>query len=144
VRQPGDVFDYPFLWAVDSERGLENPKERRTTIALATTRTRTADGVELTHMLLLGITDTLRAGQIACEVSPIERRRAGLNVDRPAFVVVSEYDYDVVPGSFDYNPNSKTYGRFSALFLEEITKALAGQIRLNLAVRIDRTTRPKP
>jgi hypothetical protein len=34
MRQPGDVFDYPFLWAVDAKRGLDNPKDRHTTLAL--------------------------------------------------------------------------------------------------------------
>jgi hypothetical protein len=144
MRQPGDVFDYPFLWAVEAERGIENPKDRRTTIAAATRRERASDGADITHLILLGITDTPRPDQSALPVPPIERRRAGLAIDRPAFVIVSEYDYDLVPGSHDYNPNSKTYGRFSAAFLDEIQKALGEQMRLKRAARIDRIDAANP
>jgi hypothetical protein len=140
MRQPGDVFDYPFLWAVDAERGLDNPKDRRTTLALLAKR----DDEESTHLLLLGITDAPRPDQVWLDVPPIERRRAGLSVDRPAYVVVSEYDYDVLPGSHDYNPQSKTYGRFSAAFVAEIRFALTQQIKLKRAIAVTRPTASGP
>jgi hypothetical protein len=142
VRQPGDVFDYPFLWGNQEDLGIDNPKDRRTTIALSIRKTRESDGAILTHLLLLGITDSPRAEQVAVEVPPIERRRGGLTVDRAAHVVVSEYDYDIVPGSADYNPNSKTYGRFSVAFLDEIKRRFSAEIRRGLARRIDRTPSP--
>lgn len=138
MRQPGDVFDYPYLWGIDEDRGNENPKDRRTTLAMLRTTTRTSDGHEHTHMILLGITDSPRADQVAVPVPQIERQRGGLTPNRPAFVVVSEYDYDVIPGSFDYNPNSKTYGRFSPVFLDEIKRQLSTQIREGLARRVSR------
>jgi hypothetical protein len=138
MRPEGSVFHYPYLWVDLAERGIEQPKDRVTTLALSARNLRAEDGVETFHLLLLGITDNPREDQTVVEIPPMERRRGGLNPQRPAFVVVSEYNYDVVPGSHDYNPRSKTYGRFSVAFLDEIKRRLRREIQVRSARRVDR------
>jgi hypothetical protein len=138
MRPEGSVFHYPYLWVDLAERGIEQPKDRVTTLALSARNLRAEDGVETFHLLLLGITDSPREDQTVVEIPSMERRRGGLDPQRPAFVVVSEYNYDVVPGSHDYNPRSKTYGRFSAAFLDEIKRRLRREIQARSARRVDR------
>jgi hypothetical protein len=140
ARGEGSVFHYPYLWINLAERGVEQPKDRVTTIALAARKQQADDGATVVHMLLLGITDNPHADQAVVAIPVMEKRRAGLDPNRAAFVVISEYNYDVWPGSHDYNPRSKTYGHFSAAFVEELKRRLRMEIQDRSARRIDRIT----
>ena len=123
TRSSGAVFAYPYLWKADAERGLTDSKDRTTCMAVRRDVAGT-DGNIISHLLLLGITDRVWIGQLALEVPDTEKRRAGLNPQRPAFVVVSEYNYDVLPHSWHYAPRSETYGKFSSKFTEDIATAI--------------------
>ena len=136
-RAPGSVLLYPYWWRSDARRGVENPKDRTTTLVISQ-KAATRDGATLVHLFLLGITDSPRASQSAIEIPPIEKRRAGLDPARAAFVVVSEYNYDVLPLSHDYDPNSKTFGTFSPAFTELVRMRFLRSVKDGIADRLER------
>ncbi|TFF21771.1 hypothetical protein E3C22_13900 [Jiella endophytica] len=133
----GSVFAYPYLWMVEEAKGIRDAKDRTTCLAIRRD-VGGADGTT-THLMLLGITDQLWKGQKAVEVPDTEKRRAGLNPKRPAFVVVSEYNYDVLPHSWHYAPGTKTYGSFSSKFCKDIAEALKALSRQGGLAKVDRT-----
>ena len=75
--------------------------------------------------------------QIALEFPDTERRRAGLSRYPNAWIIVSEYNYDIAEESWYYEPNRPPLGTFSAPFLREVAKALRGALS-KAAARIDR------
>ena len=85
-RMPGDVFHYPYLWAQDHARGIDNPKDRTACLLFSTT---TASGE--THLIILAISDQAPENPSdAVAVPEIELRRGGLNNARRAFVHTSQ------------------------------------------------------
>lgn len=138
TRSSGAVFSYPYLWKADAERGLTDSKDRTTCMAIRRDVAGTG-GTVISHLLLLGITDQVWMGQRALEVPDTEKRRAGLNPQRPAFVVVSEYNYDVLPHSWHYAPRSETYGKFSPKFTEDIAAAIRDVAAGGHLSKVDRT-----
>lgn len=136
-REAGAVFAYAYRWADEAEN-VEHPKDRTTCLSIVQKRT-TVEGSTIVHLFLLGISDNPRAGQTFVEVPNLERRRAGLEPDRAAFVITSEYNYDVLPFSWYYDRNSKTYGAFSPPFTEQVRRAFLVNVRNGLSRRMDRT-----
>ncbi|MFM9976380.1 MAG: hypothetical protein ACKVON_17640 [Beijerinckiaceae bacterium] len=133
MREPGSVFHYPYRWRNRTE---DHPKDRTVTLAIVV---KDAKAAPLTHLFLLAITDNPDADGLAVEIPPIERRRAGLSPTRPAFVVISEYNYDILPLSHRYNPNAKTFGAFSPVLTEQVRDAFLDAMRRARARRVDRT-----
>ena len=136
-REPGSVFAYPYLWRVDRNR-IDHPKERTTCLTVAR-QVRRVGGATLVHLFLLAISDRPRPDQEVIELPEIEKRRAGLDPARPAYVVLSEYNYDVLPHSWWYDPNSKDYGRFGRGFTDQIVRRFLIGISRKQASRTDRT-----
>jgi hypothetical protein len=131
------VFAYPYQW--NDERHIENPKNRTTCLAIRR-KASVIKGSAIVHLFLLGISDRPRPHQTAIEIPPMEKRRAGLQVDRPAYVVISEYNYDVLPHSWHYEPDSADHGTFSLAFTDATRRAFLQRIKDKLAARNDRTT----
>ena len=136
VPPQGSVIHYPYLWATQRDAGeTEGRKSRPTCLVL-----RISDSERnLHHMILLAISSQPpHDDQLALEVPDTERRRAGLSRYPSAWIIVSEYNYDVAEQSWYYEPSTPPLGAFSGPFIKEIAKAL----RLNLkktAARVDRT-----
>lgn len=79
-----------------------------------------------THLLLLAITtQPPNAGRIALEVPDIERRRAGLGDLKQSWIVVDEYNYDIVERSWYIEPHQDSLGRFSKSFVMRIAAVFA-------------------
>ena len=120
---PGQVIDYPYLWAWQHERDETEGRKARPTCVVVAVRGAN-DG--LTHLTLLAITtQPPQADRIAVEVSDIECRRAGLNDIKRCWIVVDEYNYDVAERSWYIEPHSKILGRFSKAFMMKIAAAFA-------------------
>lgn len=50
-----------------------------------------------THLVLLAVTtQSPQAGRVALEIPDIERRRAGLGDLKQSWIVIDEYNYDIV------------------------------------------------
>lgn len=89
-------------------------------------------------MVLLAITSQRpRQGEAAVEVPQIERRRAGLDVDRPLWVIVDERNEDVLPGSWDFEPGGRI-GQFSPAFTGQLRRAKMEAIRTRRSRRVPR------
>ncbi|GAA4134587.1 hypothetical protein ACFFTN_13225 [Aminobacter aganoensis] len=118
---PGQVIDYPYLWAWQHERGETEGRKVRPSCVIVAIRG-AKDG--LTHLALLAITtQPPQAGRVSIEVSDIECRRAGLSNIRRCWIVADEYNYDIAERSFHLEPHSKIHGRFSKAFVMKIATA---------------------
>ena len=94
---------------------------------------------EFHHLVLLAITSQApRSDQQAVEIPETERHRAGLTRYPRAWVIVSEYNYDVADRSWYYQPGVTPLGTFSGPFVREIARALRAVIGKRRA-RVDRT-----
>lgn len=120
---PGQVIDYPYLWAWQREGGeTEGRKVRPTCVVVAVRGAK--DG--LTHLALLAITtQPPQADRVAIEVSDIECRRAGLSDIKRCWIVVDEYNYGVAERSWYIEPHGKVLGRFSKAFMMKIATVFA-------------------
>ena len=120
---PGQVIDYPYLWAWQDERGETEGRKNRPTCVVVAVRS-AKDG--FTHMALLAITtQPPQDDRIALEVSDIECRRAGLSDVKRCWIVVDEYNYDIAERSWYIEPGVKALGRFSKAFMMKIATAFA-------------------
>ncbi|SCB51272.1 hypothetical protein [Rhizobium lusitanum] len=115
----GSVFQYPYLWKWQQDRGeTEGRKERPVCMMLAIPRGKQ------THLILLAISGTPpRSDQTALEIPALERRRSGLREWKDGWITVSEYNYDVAETSFYYDPNAEILGQFSKAFLGKVAEA---------------------
>jgi hypothetical protein len=116
----GDVVpSYPYLWLWQRDRGEEEGrKDRPICVAVAT---RGPDG--LTHLALLAITGTSpREDQLAVEIPPLEIRRLGLSQFKQAWIIVSEYSYDILERSFSLDPPSGPGKKLSPGFLKVVLR----------------------
>jgi len=119
----GQIIAYPYLWAWQEERGeTEGRKVRPTCVVVAVKGAN--DG--LTHLALLAITtQPPQYGRLSLDIPDIERRRAGLGDLKRCWIVVDEYNYDVVERSWYIEPGSHVLGRFSKVFVMKIATAFA-------------------
>lgn len=128
------VAAYPYLWLWQRDRGeTERRKERPVCVAVAV---KGADG--FTHLALLAITGTPpQSDQRAVEIPPLEIRRLGLREHKQAWVIVSEYNYDILEKSFSLDMSGNDGRKLSRGFLKIVLR----EFRPTLAsaqARIDR------
>lgn len=130
----GDVWSYPYLWARQARDGeIEGRKARPCALILLL---RQDD--DRTVVVLLAITSQRpRDGEAAVEVPEIERRRAGLDLDRPLWVIVDERNEDVLPGSWDFEPGGRI-GSFGVAFTGQLRQAKMEAIRARRSRRVPR------
>jgi len=136
VPPQGSIITYPYLWATQRDAGeTEGRKSRPTCVVLCIYDAER----KIHHLMLLPISSQPpRSDQIALEVPETERRRAGLSRYPGAWVIVSEYNYDVAEQSWYYEPTAPRLGAFSGQFLKEVAKALRSNLKKATA-KIDRT-----
>lgn len=109
--QTACIVRYPYLWAREAGRGETEGRKTRPV----------AVGVRLPHpegdMILLFPVTTREPekGRFAVEIPAIEKRRAGLDTDLRLWIVLDEYNSDIVGHSFYLEPEPPL-GRFSKAF----------------------------
>lgn len=118
---PGRVIEYPYLWRWQERGGeTEGRKARPTCLVIAVK----GKGDGLTHLALLAISSTAPLpGQTVVDIPATERRRAGLDPDRPAWITVSEWNHDIMEHSFYLTGTPHRCGRFSDGFLRQVMAA---------------------
>ena len=129
----GDVFYFPYLWKRQADRGITDSKERTCCLAFKST-----SPTGQRFLIILPISDQKTEGGAFIEITQLEKRKAGLDPARSAFVHLDEFNFDPVEGSFVRKGNSDVLGRFTRGFLEQITDALAANIKLKSSRGIDR------
>jgi hypothetical protein len=110
--ESGCVIRYPYLWTREANRGeTEGRKERPTAVGFRLIRSNADDS-----LVLFPITSRApRPEDLAVEIPEIEKRRAGLDAALRLWVILDEYNTDVVGQSFHLEP-SPPLGRFSKAF----------------------------
>ena len=122
----GVIVQYPYLWRWQAEKGREQGEKERP-VCLAMT---ILDTNNLTHLVILPISGTRPyEGQVALVIPPLEIRRAGLSSFKQGWITVSEYNYDILERSFNFDPSQKPLGQFSPRFLEDIRQAFLPTLR---------------
>ena len=121
----GSVIVYPYLWLRQAASGeTEGRKDRPCCLLLSVEDAKTHEH----HLMLLAISSqppTL--DQAAIEIPATERRRAGLSRYPSAWIVTSEFNYDIAERSFYFDPSLPPLGRFSAEFLKLVAQAVQSQ-----------------
>lgn len=109
--QTGAVIRYPYLWARQSSSGeTEGRKGRPVAVGVRLSR---PDG---DLVLFFPITTKQpESSRFAVEIPDIEKRRAGLNLDLRLWIILDEFNTDIVGRSFYLEP-SPPIGRFSKVF----------------------------
>lgn len=129
----GTILKYPYLWR--HQRALPEfiPKDRTACLIMK------MKGLTKTHMVILAISDMGDSTSGTCiEIPEVEKRRAGLNEFRPAYIHLAEYNVDQTPDSLYYNPAAAPLGRLSKPFTAQVARALVANIRGKRASRADR------
>jgi hypothetical protein len=131
----GDVFEYPYLWAWQAEKGeTEGRKERPVCLLIALP---VQSG---TMMVILAITATEPEPKDgAVEIPAIEARRVGLADWKQGWVIVSEANYDNLENSWYLDPNQTPRGRFSSNFLSKISVRFQDQLKSRSLRKIKRS-----
>ncbi|WP_270374563.1 hypothetical protein [Marinicauda sp. Alg238-R41] len=124
----GSVIGYPYLWRREALAG-ETAGRKERPVAVAVRLVRPAGD----QLILLAITTRQPSGGAGVEIPWPEKQRAGLNVDKRLWIVVSECNFDVVGLSFHLSP-SAPLGRFSGSYMKVLREALAQAGGLSLSV----------
>ena len=120
------VIRFPYLWANEAQRGeTEGRKSRQVAIGV---RMAKPEGDDV--LLLFPITSKApERGRFAVEIPETEKRRAGLDGDMRLWIILNEYNLDIVGRSFYLEPEPPL-GRFSkAFFLPVMREFIARRSR---------------
>lgn len=121
----GSVIVYPYLWAREAGKGETSGRKSRPTVVVV--RKPSANG---DIIALLAITSQQPSqARSAVEIPDIEKRRAGLSGDMRLWIILDEYNVDVI-GSSSYLEPKPPIGAFSRAFFlplfERFVKGLRG------------------
>jgi hypothetical protein len=132
--QPGDVFRYPYLWRRQAEAGADEGRKTRPCCVAVATSLRPG---ETTIFLLAITTQPPRADRLSIEIPVIEQRRAGLDADRPCWIILDELNIDVVERSHDFADRTRM-GALSRAFTQRVRQRLQDARRDRTLRSVDR------
>lgn len=116
--QTGCVIRYPYLWSREAARGeTSGRKDRPSAVGFRVARARGEDII-----VLFPITSQPPAERFAVEIPQTEKRRAGLDSRLRLWIVLDEYNTDVIARSFHLEP-VPPLGRFSKAFFLPLMRA---------------------
>ena len=112
------VVRFPYLWAREAERGeTEGRKNRPVAVGVRISRPKGAD-----VLILFPITSRPPSSdRFAVEIPEMEKRRGGLDATIRLWLILDEYNQDVVGQSFYLEPEPPL-GRFSKAFFLPLMK----------------------
>jgi hypothetical protein len=111
----GDVFDYPYLWKREQLNHETEGRKPRPCAVVAAIK----DHEGRVNLFILAITGSYDSQGKAIEVPAIEKRRGGLQEFKQLWVVIDEYNHDILGKSFYFEPSQKR-GTFSQAFTETL------------------------
>lgn len=116
----GCVLDYPYLWAREhADKETEGRKSRRIAVGIRIP-TKTEGGNDT--VILYPITSQPPAeGVLSIEIPETERRRAGLDHDKRLWIMLDEYNHDLIGTSYYLDPTGPV-GAFGKAFFEELLR----------------------
>ncbi|WP_413990124.1 hypothetical protein ACMDCR_30055 [Labrys okinawensis] len=130
----GDVWRYDYLWRWQFEAGETEGRKDRPISLIAVMMNREGK----TNLFILPITSSPPPpDRLALKVPEIERRRAGLD-DMPLWVILDEYNHDLLEGSFYFDPGARI-GRFSEAFQRTALNAFLTAAKSRKTRKVPRT-----
>ena len=131
----GYVLRYPYLWARQSDGGeVEGRKLRPCAVILALS---TVQGY--TELRLCAVTtQSPQSRTHAVAVPEIEKRRAGLDIEIPLWVIIDEHNVDVFEQSYYIEPHSHI-GAFSPAFTKELQQRMITVLQSRIGRTIKRS-----
>jgi hypothetical protein len=116
----GAVIRYPYLWVREGRKGeTEGRKSRPVAVALRLGR---GDGSDTIVFLPLTTTEP-DATRFSVEVPEIEKKRGGLDLGKRIWLILDEFNTDLVGQSF-YLESKPPIGKFSKAFIVPIVRGL--------------------
>ena len=116
--QTGTIIRYSFLWRREAERGETEGRKRRP--AAVGIRFPEADGNDV--LILFPITSQPPdAKRFTAEIPDIEKRRAGLETDKQLWIILDEFNEDVIGQSLYLEPEPPL-GAFSKAYFLPLLK----------------------
>ena len=114
----GCVIRFPYLWVREAERGeTEGRKPRPVAVGVRIARPKGDD-----VLVLFPITSQPpSAERFAAEIPEMEKRRAGLDATLRLWIILDEYNQDIIGQSFYLEPEPQL-GRFSKAFFLPLMK----------------------
>ena len=114
----GSVIRFPYLWVRESERGeTEGRKPRPVAVGVRIARPKGED-----MLVLFPITSQPPSSdRFAVEIPETEKRRAGLDARLRLWIILDEYNQDIIGQSFYLVPEPPL-GRFSKAFFLPLMK----------------------
>jgi hypothetical protein len=129
--QTAAIVRYPYLWARESGKGETEGRKNRP-VAVGVRIPRPDGDLALFFPITTKQPDKAR---FATEIPSIEKRRAGLDADLRLWIILDEFNSDVIGRSFYLEPEP-SLGRFSkAFFLPLLREFIA---RRNSLIEISR------
>ncbi len=126
----GSVIVYAYLWAREAGKGETSGRKSRP--ATVVVRKTSANGDVIA---LLAITSQqLSRARSAVEIPDIEKRRAGLSGDIRLWIILDEYNVDVIGSSFYFEPKPPV-GAFSRAFFLPLFERFVQGLRDSDAVK---------
>jgi hypothetical protein len=115
--QTAAVIRYPYLWSREANKGeTEGRKHRPVAVGV-----RIARGAGDLILFFPITTKQPERGRFAIEIPAIEKRRAGLDVDLRLWIILDEYNSDIIGQSFYLEPDPPI-GQFSKAFFLPILR----------------------
>jgi hypothetical protein len=129
----GDVWRYHYLWSRQREAGESEGRKSRPVSVVAIAIGSAGE----TNLFLLPITSQPpSADRIAIEIPEIERRRAGLD-DMPLWIILDEYNHDILESSYHFEPNARI-GSFGPAYHQMILRQFVMAAKARRTKRVPR------
>jgi hypothetical protein len=126
----GAVIRFPYLWARQAHAGeTEGRKFRPTVVGV---RVAKAKGEDVLFLFPITSQEPQR-GRFAAEIPDMEKRRAGLDSSIRLWIVLDEYNQDVIGRSFYLEPDPPL-GHFSRAFFLPLLRAFIARRAQSKAV----------
>jgi hypothetical protein len=128
--QTGSVIRFPYLWAREAAAGQsEGRKPRPVAVGVRISKPNGED------VLMLFAISTKEPGhdRFAAEIPDTEKRRAGLDGTIRLWIILDEYNQDVIDQSFYLEPEPPL-GRFSKVFFLPLLREFIARRAKSLAV----------
>lgn len=131
----GDIWRFPYLWLWQKARGeSEGRKDRPVAVVLVIHQ-----GESVSHLILLALTTTPPdKDRNALRLPRVEAQRVGLDGDRDQWVILDEYNHDILQVSSRFSPAGRI-GHLSPSFLRVVRKAFEDSLRSGRARKVSRT-----
>jgi hypothetical protein len=127
----GTVLRFPYLWTREAARGeTEGRKPRPVAVGVRIAKPKGED-----VLVLFPITSQEPArGRFAAEIPDMEKRRAGLDLSLRLWIILDEYNQDIIGRSFYLEPEPPL-GRFSKAFFLPLLQAFIARRMEAKAIR---------